>query len=64
MIIKEYRETKGISQVQAAAELEVSIDVYVSWEARKRIPRPENMKKIIAWSGGKVQPNDFYEEKQ
>lgn len=24
------------------------------------IPRPENMQKIIAYTGGEVQPNDFY----
>ena len=60
MILKEYRENKEISQSQAADELEVSVDVYISWEARKRIPRPENMKKIVEWSKGSVQPNDFY----
>lgn len=60
MILKDFRENKGISQVQASDELGVSIDVYISWETRKRIPRPENMKKITEWSNGSVQPNDFY----
>lgn len=61
MNIKNFRISKKISQEEAAQELCVSKDVYVSWEARKRIPRQDNMQKIIEWSGGEVTANDFYE---
>lgn len=64
MNLKTHRTNKQISQEEAAQELCVSKDVYVSWEGRKRIPRQENMQKIYDWSGGEVTANDFYEVKE
>lgn len=62
MKLKKYREGRNIKQNQAAEELDVTKDVYNSWEYGVRIPRPENMKKIAEWSGGQVTANDFYED--
>lgn len=60
MKLKKYRKKLGISQLDAAKQLGVTIDVYKSWEYNIRIPRTQNMNEIISWSKGKVTPNDFY----
>ena len=60
MGLKSYRESKKLSQREMAEELEVSRDVYISWESGRSIPRPENMQKIVEITNGEVQPNDFY----
>ena len=60
MNLKSYREKKQLSQREMAENLEVSRDVYISWENGRSIPRPENMQKIMEATGGEVQPNDFY----
>lgn len=69
MQLKDYRIDKGLTREQAALQLKVSLDVYISWETSKkgkskRIPREENMKKIVEWSEGQVSPNDFYNLEQ
>lgn len=60
MKIKLYREKMNLSQIEAAAQLGVSKDVYNSWEYEIRIPRAKQMRKIYEWSGGLVTANDFY----
>ena len=54
MKIKLYREKMNLSQIEAAAQLGVSKDVYNSWEYEIRIPRAKQMRKIYEWSGGLV----------
>ena len=61
MQFSEYLKEKNITQEQAAAELGVLQGVISMWVNGERLPRPENMKKIVEWSQGKVQPNDFYQ---
>ena len=61
MKLKTYRTNKNLSQREMAEKLGVSRDVYISWEIERSIPRPENMSKIVAYTGGEVQANDFYE---
>lgn len=60
MKLRTCRIGKKLSQDEAAAELNVTKDVYTSWEYGNRIPRTENMENIFKWSGGQVTPNDFY----
>ena len=60
MKLRSYRKKIGISQLEAAKQLGVTIDVYKSWEYNIRIPRAKNMNEITSWSLGEVTPNDFY----
>lgn len=53
------RENKGIPK--AASELIIPYITLQRWILGTRLPRPENMKKIIEWSHGAVQPSDFYD---
>ena len=60
MKLKKYRELKGLTMKQAAAEVGVTNVCWLYWEAGKRIPEEANMAAIVRWSGGAVMPNDFY----
>lgn len=60
MKLKEYRERKNKKIQEMADLIGVSKDVYLSWEYCKRIPRPETMAKIVAYTKGEVTANDFY----
>lgn len=50
--------TKRAAIAQAIGVSEVAIHRYISGT---RIPRPETMAKIVAATGGAVQPNDFFD---
>lgn len=60
MKLKLFIEDKNITQQQVADELGTTQENVSRWVNGETIPSLENMKKIIEWSGGKVQPNDFY----
>lgn len=60
MQLREYRISNKKTLSEIADDLEVSKDVYMSWEYKKRIPTKENMQKIIAYTKGEVTANDFY----
>lgn len=62
MKLGQYLERIGKSGRQAAKELEVSPAAVCRWINGKCIPSPEEMRKIMRWSGGKVMANDFYSE--
>ncbi len=61
MKFKAYLEEKDISLAQASTELDVSTECVRLWAEEKRIPRPDQMKRIYNWSHGVVTPNDFYD---
>lgn len=61
MQFSEYLKEKNITQEQAASELGVDQAQISYWARGIKLPNKENMKKIVEWSGGKVQPNDFYQ---
>ena len=61
MQFSDYLKEKNITQEQASKELEVAQGQISLWVNGERLPRPENMKKIVEWSKGEVQPNDFYQ---
>lgn len=60
MKLKIYMETNGITLETAATELGMSYENVRRYAAGLVIPRIENMKKIVEWSGGLVNANDFY----
>ena len=61
MQFSEYLKENNISQKQAAEDIGVIQSLVSMWVNGERLPRPENMKKIVEWSKGEVQPNDFYQ---
>lgn len=61
MNLTEYRKKEKKTQTQIAEELGVSQSNIASWENGTRTPTRENMQRIIAYTNGEVQPNDFYE---
>ena len=61
MQFSEYLKEKQITQEQAALELETNQANVSRWVIGQVIPNRETMKKIVEWSDGKVQPNDFYQ---
>lgn len=63
MKLQDYRKQENKTQEQVADELGVAQSNIASWENGIRIPTKENMQKIIAYTNGEVQPNDFYEVK-
>jgi len=61
MYFKEYIRAKNITQAEVAAALGVSQGLISSWANGDRIPTKENMQRIVAYTGGAVMPNDFYD---
>lgn len=61
MKIRSYITETKIKICDAASALGVSTQCLHQWISGKRVPQPEKMIAIYRWSGGKVQPNDFYE---
>lgn len=58
--LQEYlNETQQTVAILARA-LDVQHTVALRWANGTRIPSKENMQKIYEWSGGRVEPNDFY----
>jgi len=61
MKLKEYIEDCKITQEQVALAVGTIQPNVSRWLSGESIPAPENMAKIVEWTGGKVQPNDFYD---
>lgn len=62
MLFKDWIKKTGKTQQEVANDLGVAQGLISSWCNGERLPRPENMAKIVEYTGGEVQPNDFYEE--
>ena len=60
MTFKEYLEENNITLNQAAEDLKMPYEYVRRYANEGTIPSKENMQKIVAYTGGKVQPNDFY----
>jgi len=60
MKLKEYLQTKKKSIADMARDFDVAHCVVRVWATGERMPTPENMQKIFAYTGGEVTPNDFY----
>lgn len=60
MTLKEWIEKSGKSVEDVANDLGYSkMDIY-RYCAGEVIPRPDRMAKIMEYTSGEVQPNDFY----
>lgn len=66
MKLHEYLAKKKQKTSDLARHLDLSHTIVLRWVKGTRIPRPENMRKIVAYTNGEVMPNDFYqmEEKE
>ena len=60
MKLQQYLDEKKQTVADLARALEVQHTVALRWAKDIRIPSKENMQKIYEWSGGEVEPNDFY----
>lgn len=63
MQLRQYIDSKGLKIADAAREAGFSADEYEAfrkWVKGERIPRPKSMRKIEAWSDGKVTATDFF----
>lgn len=61
MKFEKWRKNANKTQEQVAIDLGIDQSAVCNWELGKRIPERENMQKIVAYTDGEVQPNDFYE---
>jgi len=62
MKIAKLIEERGLTNREAAKQLGVHEALLWRWVRGLVIPRPHNMHKIQAWSGGQVMPADFYDD--
>lgn len=60
MKLKEYRKKENKTQMDVAKDLGVRQGIISAWELGNRTPSSTCMKKIITYTDGEVQPNDFY----
>lgn len=60
MKLQEYLEHKKKKIADMARDFGVAHCVVRVWVTGERIPTPENMQKIFAYTGGEVTPNDFF----
>lgn len=60
MKLQEYldKENKKVSDM--ARDFDMAHTIVLRWVKGVRVPTPENMQKIFAYTGGEVTPNDFY----
>lgn len=59
MKLDQYRKKQGLTQPEAAAELNVGFSSYVSWELGRRFPCARNLKKIEDWTNKDVTAHDL-----
>ena len=56
-----YLQVNEIKQRDFAAALGVAQGQVSDWCSGRKIPSRENMQRIVAYTGGAVMPNDFYD---
>lgn len=59
---KQWLKNNNKKVADVARDLGLTHCVVRVWVETDRVPSRENMQKIIAYTGGEIQPNDFYEE--
>lgn len=66
MRLHEYLAKENKKTSDLARYLSLPHTIVLRWVKGQRIPRPKNMRKIVAYTNGEVMPNDFYqmEEKE
>lgn len=60
MTLSEWLKKENKRVADMARDLDIAHPVVLRWFNGTRIPTKENMAKIIAYTNGEVQPNDFY----
>lgn len=60
MDIQTYLARKRLTQAWFAAHVGVSLQALYRYMHEARVPQPPVMRRIMAVTGGLVQPNDFY----
>jgi hypothetical protein len=60
MLLDDYAKERELSDAEIGAELDCTAECVRLWRKRRRIPRPEAMARITAWSDGAVTANDFF----
>lgn len=60
MQLKEWMEQSGKSMKEFADDLKFNYEDVRRYCAGDVIPRPDRMAKIVEYTSGEVQPNDFY----
>lgn len=60
MKLKNFLDKKSISIQQMATDLELPYEYIRRYVNENKIPRPETMAKIVAYTKGEVTANDFY----
>lgn len=58
--LREFLTDHRLGVVEMSRQLDQPRSTCSMWVIGKRIPSKENMQKIYEWSGGEVEPNDFY----
>ena len=61
MKLKEWLEKEHKTMADMARDLELEHPVVRAWVIGLKIPRPETMAKIVAYTKGEVTANDFYD---
>lgn len=51
-LVREVREQRNLSQVEAASELNVSLRTIQNWETQDSTPWPRHRRAILAWLNG------------
>lgn len=64
MTLSEWLKKENKRVADMARDLDIAHPVVLRWFNGTRIPTKENMAKIIAYTNGEVQPNDFYADIQ
>lgn len=60
MKLADWRRSNGMTQQHLADALDCILTTVARYEAGRRIPEPDIMRKIFVLTSGAVQPNDFY----
>lgn len=60
MKLKNFLDKESISIQQMANDLELPYEYIRRYVNENKIPRPETMAKIVAYTKGEVTANDFY----
>lgn len=58
--LRNWRRNEGLTQADAAARLGVARRTWHQWEQGIAIPGAAHMVELVSFTGGQVQPNDFY----
>lgn len=60
MTLQEYMRANGFTDAQCADAIGTTQPTVSRYRRGTRKPREPYLSRIIEWSGGEVQPNDFY----